>query len=62
LPAGENIGSGDGFLSFTGRWTDRKKHLIMESRCVARHAVNPLRCSRGAVLRMHLCRDHLRMS
>lgn len=30
--AGENIGTGDGLLSFTGRWTDRKKHLILESR------------------------------
>lgn len=30
--AGENIGSGDGLLAFTGRWTDRKKHLIVESR------------------------------
>lgn len=30
--AGENIGSGDGFLAFTGRWTDRKKHHIVESR------------------------------
>jgi uncharacterized protein (TIGR01777 family) len=31
-PAGENIGSGDGPLAFTGRWTERKKHKIMESR------------------------------
>lgn len=30
--AGENVGSGDGLLAFTGRWTDRKKHHIMESR------------------------------
>jgi hypothetical protein len=30
--AGENIGSGEGFLSFTGRWTERKKHDILESR------------------------------
>lgn len=30
--AGENIGSGEGMLAFTGRWTERKKHLIMESR------------------------------
>jgi hypothetical protein len=30
--AGENVGSGDGLLAFTGRWTDRKKHAIMESR------------------------------
>jgi uncharacterized protein len=30
--AGENIGSGDGPLAFTGRWTERKKHKIMESR------------------------------
>ncbi len=26
------MGSGDGPLAFTGRWTERKKHLIMESR------------------------------
>jgi hypothetical protein len=32
FPAGENIGSGEGFLAFTGRWTVRKKHDIMESR------------------------------
>lgn len=30
--AGENVGSGDGLLAFTGRWNDRKKHHIMESR------------------------------
>jgi hypothetical protein len=30
---GENIGSGDGLLAFTGRWSDRKKHHIVESRC-----------------------------
>jgi uncharacterized protein (TIGR01777 family) len=30
--AGENIGSGDGPLAFTGRWTDKKKHDIFESR------------------------------
>jgi uncharacterized protein len=30
--AGENIGSGDGPLSFLGHWTERKKHMIMESR------------------------------
>jgi uncharacterized protein (TIGR01777 family) len=30
--AGENIGSGEGYLAFTGRWTDRKKFDIMESR------------------------------
>lgn len=31
--AGENIGSGDGFItSYTGAWSDRKKHHIMESR------------------------------
>jgi len=31
--AGENVGSGDGgLLGFTGRWSDRKKHHIMESR------------------------------
>lgn len=30
--AGENVGSGDGLLAFTGRWTERKRHLIMESR------------------------------
>lgn len=31
--AGENIGSGDGFVSsYTGAWSDRKKHHIMESR------------------------------
>ena len=31
--AGENIGSGDSFLSsITGRWTPRKQHLIIESR------------------------------
>lgn len=30
--AGENVGSGDGLLAFTGRWSDRKKHAIMESR------------------------------
>lgn len=30
--AGENVGSGEGFLAFTGRWTERKKHDIMESR------------------------------
>lgn len=29
---GENVGSGEGLLAFTGRWSDRKKHLIMESR------------------------------
>lgn len=29
---GENVGSGDGLLSFLGRWTHRKKHLILESR------------------------------
>lgn len=30
--AGENVMSGDGLLAFTGRWTPRKKHMIMESR------------------------------
>jgi uncharacterized protein (TIGR01777 family) len=30
--AGENVGSGEGLLAFTGRWTMRKKHHIMESR------------------------------
>lgn len=30
--AGENVGSGEGLLAFTGRWTERKKHHIMESR------------------------------
>lgn len=30
--AGENIGSGEGLLAFTGRWNERKKHAIMESR------------------------------
>jgi len=30
--AGENIGSGEGPLAAIGRWSDRKKHLIMESR------------------------------
>lgn len=30
--AGENIGSGEGILAFTGRWNDRKKHAIFESR------------------------------
>ena len=30
--AGENVGSGDGLLAFTGRWSDAKKHRIMESR------------------------------
>lgn len=31
--AGENVGSGDSFLtSLTGRWSERKKHMIMESR------------------------------
>jgi hypothetical protein len=30
--AGENIGSGEGLLAFTGRWTERKQHMIMESR------------------------------
>lgn len=29
---GENVSSGEGLLSFTGRWTERKKHLISESR------------------------------
>ena len=33
LPAeGENVGSGEGLLAATGRWTERKKHDIMESR------------------------------
>lgn len=30
--AGENVGSGDGLLAFTGRWTDAKRHRILESR------------------------------
>jgi len=30
--AGENVGSGDGLLAFTGRWSDAKKHRILESR------------------------------
>ncbi len=30
--AGENIGSGEGALAFTGRWTARKKHDILQSR------------------------------
>lgn len=30
--AGENVGSGEGFLAFTGRWTQRKKYDILESR------------------------------
>lgn len=30
--AGENVGSGEGLLAFTGRWTERKRHHIMESR------------------------------
>lgn len=30
--AGENVGSGEGILAATGRWTERKKYDIMESR------------------------------
>lgn len=30
--AGENIGSGDGLLAFTGRWTEDKKKRILRSR------------------------------
>jgi uncharacterized protein (TIGR01777 family) len=30
--AGENIGSGEGPLAALGRWSDRKKHTIVESR------------------------------
>ena len=30
--AGENIGSGEGPLAALGRWSDRKKHAIVESR------------------------------
>ena len=30
--AGENVGSGEGLLAFTGRWTASKKHAILESR------------------------------
>jgi uncharacterized protein (TIGR01777 family) len=30
--AGENVGSGEGWLAATGRWTERKKFDILESR------------------------------
>ena len=30
--AGENVGSGEGLLAFTGRWSAHKKHAILESR------------------------------